>query len=603
MTEEKDIILSTKSIGEKNHDEQLEQQRVLIQYLDFIALNRRNAPTQALEVANKALNIARTLKDKHAECRLHNYIGGISLQKGNLDLGKQHLFDSLDVYNKYLRDLELLARIKLGIGSYYFDIGDFENALLYFFKALSFNIKDLKAALFNNIASVYLRLNQYEEAFQYLFEGLKISDELKDNDRRIFFLYNIGSAYHYLKEYENAINYYHKTAEAIEKINGYQYMHCLCLARIATVNCDLGNIERSFFYFDKALNVSTIHDLYREQVRILRQIGETKLLFGDVAAFFDFQEQSIEKGKIYDLPQEILSAYENLKNYYKNLNDFPKAFEYAELIIALQKSAFTKERDNKIADIANEKRHEVELLEQKNRHIEDQNSILERTNKMLEEFAYVVAHDLKEPLRSIISFTSLLERRNKGKLDKDSLLYMDFIVKSAKHMNALLVDLLEYTTIDKIGLERHTIDTNIVVRNIKFLLSAIIEESQATIIFDDLPVIKANETHIQQLFQQLIHNAIKFRQKDIPCIVKIVTEESETHHIFSVIDNGIGISPIYTTKIFKIFNRLDKKNYEGTGIGLAICQKIVQLYGGEISVNSTSGEGSIFSFSIDKEEK
>lgn len=581
-------------------EEQKIQQQQLSEYLKFIADNRRNAPTEAIQVANKALNLARTLNDKHSECRLHNYIGGISLQKGNLDLGKQHLFDALNVYNKYLEDLELLARVKLSIGSYYFDVSDFENSLSYFFQALHYNIRDIKAALYNNIASVYLRLNQYEEAFKYLFEGLSISEELEDNDRRIFFLYNIGSAYHYRKEYKNAIDYYDQTAKAIEKINGYQYMRCLCLARIASVNCDLGNFKTCLTYFNLALDVSVKFDLYREQVRILRQIGETKLRINEKEAFFEYHFQSIEKGKTYDLPQEILDSYQNIKDYYKKQKDYSKAFEYAELIIALQKSTFTKERDNKIADIANEKKHEVELLEQKNQHIADQNKVLERTNSMLEEFAYVVAHDLREPLRSILSFTSLLERRNSKNLDDDSKLYMDFIVKSAKHMNALLVDLLEYTTIDKTEMERHTIDVDNVVNDIKFLLSATIEQSNATVISAALPTIEANETHVKQLFQQLIHNAIKFRKKDVPCVINIKSTETDTHIKFSFKDNGIGIGSTHVDKIFKIFNRLDKKNYQGTGIGLAICQKIVQLYGGKIWVESIEGEGSTFFFTISK---
>lgn len=581
-------------------EEQEIQQQELVNYLEFIANNRRNAPTKAIQAANKALNLARTLKDKHSECRLHNYIGGISLQKGNLDLGKQHLFNALDVYNKYLDDLELLARVKLSIGSYYFDINDFENSLIYFFQALHYNIRDIKAALYNNIASVYLRLNQYEEAFKYLFEGLKISEELEDNDRRIFFLYNIGSAYHYRKNYKNAVDYYQQTAEAIEKINGYQYMRCLCLARIASVNSDLGNMKSCLKYFDQSLEVSIEYDLYREQVRILRQIGETKLKLKDIDAFFDYHDQSIEKGKAYDLPQEILDSYQNLKDFYKKRKNYQKAYEYAELIITLQKSTFTKERDNKIADIANEKKHEVELLEQKNRHIEAQNQVLERTNSMLEEFAYVVAHDLREPLRSIISFTSLLERRNRINLDDDSKLYMDFIVKSAKHMNALLVDLLEYTTIDKTQFERHTVNTNEIVSDIKFLLSATIQQNNAKVITTILPDIEANETHIKQLFQQLIHNAIKFRQKDVSCVIKIDAKETDSHLLFTVQDNGIGIGSTHLDKIFKIFNRLDKKNYEGTGIGLAICQKIVQLYGGKIWVESKENEGSTFFFTISK---
>lgn len=568
-------------------------------YLDDIAKNRRTNPTQAIETANIALNLAREIDDKHSESRLHNYIGGISLQKGNLDLSKKHFYEALSIYNNNLNDVDLLARIKLGIGSYYFDRSDFENSLTHFFEVLQFNIPDLKSAVYNNIASVYLRMNQYDEAFEYLFEGLKISEKEKDYDRQIFFLYNIGSAYHYQKEYLNALNFYNRTTETINKINGYQYMQCLCLSRIGIVNGDIGNSKAAFIYLDKALKMSKVHSLNREQVRLLRQIGEAKLKVNDEIAFLKYHYQSIDYSKKFDLPQETLSSYNNLKQFYNDSKDFKKAYDFAELIIELQKKNFTKERDNKVAHIAKEKKHEIELLAQKNQFIEEQNTVLERTNSMLEEFAYVVAHDLKEPLRSILSFTTLLHRRNKHSLDNESKVYMDYVVKSAKHMNALLVDLLEYTTIDKTEIIRETIDLNTTVSDVQFLLSATIEQTKSIIICDDLPIINVNQTHIKQLFQQLIHNAIKFRKDNQSAIIQISTKKTDTHHIFSVTDNGIGINEKYQEKIFKIFNRLDKKNYQGTGIGLAICHKIVQLYGGEIWVESNVGKGSTFHFSIE----
>ncbi|NJN77609.1 MAG: GHKL domain-containing protein [Saprospiraceae bacterium] len=239
-------------------------------------------------------------------------------------------------------------------------------------------------------------------------------------------------------------------------------------------------------------------------------------------------------------------------------------------------------------------------MEQKTSHIESQNKVLERTNQMLEEFAYVVAHDLREPLRSIISFTNLLEKTNGHRFDENAKTYMDFIVKSGKHMNNLLVDLLQYTTIDKNEIEKHEVNVNEIVSDINFLLSAAIEQTNAVIIFNDLPNVYANDTHIKQLFQQLIHNAMKFIKKDISPIIRISCIEKESYFHFSVQDNGIGIGADYLDKIFKIFNRLDKKNYQGTGIGLAICQKIARMYGGKIWVESVEGEGSTFHFTIEK---
>lgn len=568
-------------------------------YLVDISEYRRTNPIKALEIANTALILAQKLNDKHSESRLNTYIGGINLQKGNLNLAKNHFYKALSIYKNCLNDLDLLARIKLGLGSYFFDINDFENSLTYFFKALQLDIPLLKSAVYNNIASVYIRLNQYNEAFEYLFEGLRLSEEEENYDRQLFFLYNIGASYHSQKEYLNAIDYYHRTTEIIDKINGYQYMQCLCLSRIGTVNDDLGNYTTGFKYFNKALEISKKHSLNREQTRLLRQIGETKLKVNDKTSFLEYHHLSIQKAKKYDLPQEILSAYHNLKQFYKSLDNFEKAFEYAELIIELQKKSFTKERDLKVADIKKENKHEIELLAQKNQYIEEQNTILAQTNSMLEEFTYVVAHDLKEPLRSILNFTTLLSKKSQNQLNSESKVYIDYIIKSAKHMNALLVDLLKYTTIDKTEIVKENINLNDLIDEVQFLLSAAIKQNESVVISENLPTIKANQTHIKQLFQQLIHNAIKFRKKHELTIIEIASTETSTHHIFSVKDNGIGINEKYQEEIFKIFNRLDKKNYQGTGIGLAICNKIVQLYGGNIWVESKADKGATFYFSIE----
>lgn len=566
--------------------------------LAFVLNNRRNAPNKAIEVAKRGIELAQEVEDYPIETKLHQIVGGINVQKGNLSLAKRHLFTALELYHQFCDDLELLATIQLSIGSYYFDEGDFENALLYFLKILQYNIEHLKPALYNNIASVYLKLKQYNRAFNYLFRGLKISKNLRDKDRKIFFLYNIGEAYKFQKDYDKAIDYYGRAAEAIEDINGYQYMKCLCLTQIGIVKCDLGEYKAAFMNYQKALKVSREYKLDREEVRILRRIGEMMLTQSNHIGFLDYQYQSIALAEEHQLFHEKLENLKNLKDYYQKQNNYIKAYEYAEAVISLQNKIFTKERDSKIAQIVKEKSYEIALLEKKNSQIEERNDLLIRTNKELEEFAYVVAHDLREPLRSIISFTNLLERRYKANIDQSGREFMNYIVNSAKHMSSLLADLLEYTTVDKSEIYRENIPVREVVNQILSLLNASITESNTRFEIGELPEVACNRTHLKQMFQQLIHNAIKFRRRDRQCVIEIEYEEREEHYLFIVRDNGIGIKQEYLDKIFKIFNRLDKKKYKGTGIGLAICKKIVQLYGGEIWVTSKPNEGSTFYFTL-----
>jgi light-regulated signal transduction histidine kinase (bacteriophytochrome) len=159
---------------------------------------------------------------------------------------------------------------------------------------------------------------------------------------------------------------------------------------------------------------------------------------------------------------------------------------------------------------------------------------------------------------------------------------------------------LQYTTIDKKEPEIANLDINSLLTEIQYLLNASILEADAEIrVMSVLPIIRANATHIKQLFQQLIHNGLKFRASNRKCLIEVSYSKQDNKHLFAIKDNGIGIAPAYHQKVFKLFNRLDKHNYDGTGIGLAICKKIVHLYNGNIWIKSDIDAGCTFFFTIE----
>jgi len=219
-------------------------------------------------------------------------------------------------------------------------------------------------------------------------------------------------------------------------------------------------------------------------------------------------------------------------------------------------------------------------------------------NEELTQFAYITTHDLKEPLRNISSFTNLLQRRHRDHLPPDAQEFMDFIIGNAKRMNNLLIALKSYVTIDNEYLKKQPTDLNEVVQNALSNLHWLIGEKKAKIHFENLPIVSGHLTYLTQLFQNLINNAIKFCQKHPE--IHIICEEKDTHFLCKVSDNGIGIPPPFQVQIFRIFNRLDKQNYEGTGMGLSICKKMVQLHGGRIWVESDGENGSTFIFELEK---
>jgi PAS domain S-box-containing protein len=221
-----------------------------------------------------------------------------------------------------------------------------------------------------------------------------------------------------------------------------------------------------------------------------------------------------------------------------------------------------------------------------------------RSNVELEQFAYVASHDLQEPLRMVTSFTQLLEKRYKNKLDRDADEFIGFIVDGALRMQSMINDLLQYSRIGTRGKPFIVTDFESILNQALINLKVTIEENNAIITHDPLPTLMADPSQMTQVFQNLLSNAIKFRSKEMPR-VHVSAQKKEKKWIFSLRDNGIGIAPEFFEKLFILFQRLHSKSeYPGTGIGLAVCKKIVERHGGKIWVESETGKGSTFYFTI-----
>lgn len=244
-----------------------------------------------------------------------------------------------------------------------------------------------------------------------------------------------------------------------------------------------------------------------------------------------------------------------------------------------------------ISDITERKRHEQEL-----RAMAEE---LRRSNRDLQQFAYVASHDLQEPLRMVASFVQLLERRVKDQIPEEAREWINFAVDGVKRMQGLINDLLQYSRVGTRGKEFEQVDLNAVLEYVTTNLQAAIEEHKAQVTHDELPTVLGDKVQLGQLFQNLVGNAIKFHGEKPP-EVHVSAEQRDGKWLFAVRDNGIGIDPEYADRIFVIFQRLHtREEYAGTGIGLAICKKIVERHGGEIRVESDPGKGATFRFTLD----
>jgi len=249
-----------------------------------------------------------------------------------------------------------------------------------------------------------------------------------------------------------------------------------------------------------------------------------------------------------------------------------------------------------IEDITERKRVERELKQAE--ELKQAIEALEVSNKDLEQFAYVASHDLQEPLRMISSFTQLLAKRYRGRLDKEADEFIAYIVAGSRRMQALINDLLTYSRVDTRGNSFGPIDSEAAFDQAIANLRVAIEEGEAVITHDPLPPLIADNSQIVQLFQNLLGNAIKFRGKEPPRI-HVSARQENNEWVFSFRDNGIGIAPEYFDRVFVIFQRLHgREEYPGTGTGLAICKRIVERHSGRIWVESELNKGSTFYFAI-----
>jgi PAS domain S-box-containing protein len=249
-----------------------------------------------------------------------------------------------------------------------------------------------------------------------------------------------------------------------------------------------------------------------------------------------------------------------------------------------------------IRDITLRKEAEANLVQK----IEE----LNRSNEELEQFAYVASHDLQEPLRMVASYTQLLSKRYKGKLDSEADEFIAFAVDGASRMQRLIQDLLVYSRVGKRRLELIKVSSEEALKMALGNLRAAIFDSGALVTHDFLPKIEVDESQLVQLFQNLIGNAIKYQNPGIPRIHISAAKEGETKWKFSVQDNGLGIDPKFFERIFGMFQRLHRRDeFAGTGMGLTICKRIVERHGGSISVESQPGQGSTFYFTLTENRK
>lgn len=368
--------------------------------------------------------------------------------------------------------------------------------------------------------------------------------------------------------------------------------HALSISE-SNLSAMIENTDAAIYSLDKDLRYITFNNRLKNNLKDLYGVD---IKTGDHVLDFSHKADLIEVDSWHKIYSKALNG-EAIK--------FEKEFNFNNVFSCLNFSIHPIWEDRAViglscfvTDVTEHKLSQIRLNEL-NQHIQQDAKILAISNEQLEQFAYVISHDLQEPLRMVTSFLTLLEKKYGAVIDETGKSYVGFAVDGAMRMRQIILDLLEYSRVAIPGDNREQVDPNELMNEIQLLFTKKIADMKAVIIVDELPRLNAYRAPLRQIFQNLVGNALKYCRNDVPCEIQIKAISFQDHWQFSVADNGIGIAKEYFDKIFIIFQRLHTKEaFSGTGLGLAVTKKIVEHMGGKIWVESVEGKGSTFYFTL-----
>ncbi len=543
-------------------------------------------------------------------------------------------------------------------------LGDYEKAYEYQMQALpTYDQVNDSLGMANaqyNLGSIFFYQNQFEQSLEHYQKAKVICDAI-NNDRFIYScLAALGSVNEKLGNSEKSLQYNQHSLKLAEKLN-YKTGIAYAKGNIAANYRGQGNFKIAEAYLKESISIKMeLGDTWGaigseiDIARLYQMWGKPKLTITILKGTLSLAQQVDSKTRKPEIYQLMATAYNDLNNieqayYYtleyislkdsliseKTLEEMGQSKrryevqknEYQINMLKKENELLGKDKElqklqiyifaitviafimflwwyksklkyqNSVNKLLEEKN---DLLNDKNDEIEVKNKQLENSNEDLQQFAYVASHDLKEPLRMINSYTTLLNKRYNEMYDDSGKEFMHYIIDAVKRMETLLDDLLDFSRVGKQAPPDNYISVEDIMVYVEANLRHRLQTLNATLVVknENLPSVKAHRTQLMQLLQNLVSNGVKFKGEKDP-VVTVDCHKKDNQYIISVKDNGIGISKENLEKVFEMFRRLHSRSeYEGTGIGLATCKRIVSTWGGDIWVESTEGEGSTFFFSI-----
>jgi signal transduction histidine kinase len=558
------------------------------------------------------------------ESHLNNSLGIIHSKRGEYNEALPHFLGAKD-YFIATGAQQQLSSVLTNLGALYIQLHDYDNAILVSQQSLEIaEMMDDKGIPFmgqalNNLGSAYEELEMYDRALECYRRSLVLKQQHSQPVQKIATLASIFSV-HAKKREDLAANEYFQEAFSLAETTDSKYWLQRLYVLYGEFLQDKGQPAEALDYYQKSLTLAKYLTTRSNEMELHQKIADTYAsldLYKD-ALFHQqrFQQlnDSIFNQKRISQLGEIKAKYELDERlhemslqvaYWKNEENIARLHTYglmaiAILIITALIALFSRYRIRQRShQVLEAKNREIEsknsLLESQSRDIQSQNQLLETINRDLEQFAYAASHDLRQPLRTVISYLELLERRYEGQLAPDAREFIQYAASGAGRMEQLLRDLLDYSRIGRNPDQFEPVSLDDTLEEVQAQLTQQIQENGATLLLPSLPYVQARRSEMVQLFQNLISNAIKFQHPDRTPEIVVRSWMDGNDTLISVQDNGIGIAEKDQEKVFGMFERINKKeDYEGSGIGLAICKKIMEQHNGQISLTSSPGTGTTF---------
>ncbi|MEM6965331.1 MAG: ATP-binding protein, partial [Bacteroidota bacterium] len=552
--------------------------------------------------------------DLRLKAQVNQILGMTLVFKNQFAEGYKHQMDALKFYSD-INDSTGLMNVYYDLGSNFATQEQHELALKNYEKGIKIAKANgnTKMTIFGitEIGSTWSSMKDYDEALNYIDEAIALSITISDDEELAWASINKGHILGLVKRYEQAEYYLHKAY---------------------TLSFKIRNKLLTAYALEQ---MSDLYFLQNQLDRAVEKLDESYAVFQELGQINSLKNISKKYAEIY-FKQKNFTKYKAYTDQYIALKDSLYSKEMREAIVSLEQDfeIHQVEHEKEIALLTKDQelvqtrsymttsitcgaavisflililmyirnksaQEKNQILAAKNAEILRQNEFLANSNKDLEKFAYIISHDLKEPLRNINGFTNLLVKKMKQLTDDQNMHeYASFITNGTEQMSALLHGLLEYSKIGVNKSKKELVDLNQIIQNVIANFRIQLNEKRCEVELSSLPTIACRPTQFNQVFQNLIANAIKFGSDDGNKITVGVDTVGATYR-FYVKDKGIGIDPEYQEGIFEVFKRLHHRGeYSGSGIGLATCKKIVEDHGGSIWVDSQKGVGSCFYFTV-----